>query len=305
MQSVQAGEGQPSEALNHIECKLQRLSLSLHPSAPPESIEEILKNYTDTLCSAQKQINFTTSLLQDILIFAGHDTTLTGRLVNGHWNYCRSNIRKQDQTFSSKIKRFTTTLITEAITSRKSWNNIKDLLWLKICNSNIHTSIYHFMEIQQKVTEYLATYIHHFKREAKRCNFMNNAATIRIFIKELKNAHNVAAHIYEKGPQTLTDAISQVEKLHAAQQLTATLIPLSTVNFMSHEENHFFQYQESGHIACHYPNVCCFECDEYGHIVVDCPHRIPPSGTPTHYHRPQSWHRHHNRSTSCHHPTQK
>ena len=64
-QQVQAW-GQPSEALNHIECKLQRLSIWLHPSAPPEPLEEVLKHYTDTLCCAQKQTNFATSLLQDI-----------------------------------------------------------------------------------------------------------------------------------------------------------------------------------------------------------------------------------------------
>ena len=102
------------------------------------------------------------------------------------------------------------------------------------------------MEIQQKEKESLTAYIHHFKRQAKRCNFMNNAATIRIFVKGLKNAHNLAACIYEKGPQTLTDVISEVEKLHAAQQLTATLIPPSTVNVMSHDEDHCFQCQESG-----------------------------------------------------------
>ena len=42
------------------------------------------------------------------------------------------------------------------------------------------------MDIQQKEKESLATYIHCFKREAKRCNFTNNAATIRIFVKGLK-----------------------------------------------------------------------------------------------------------------------
>ena len=115
------------------------------------------------------------------------------------------------------------------------------------------------MEIQQKEKESLTTYIHHFKREAKRCNFMNNATTIRIFAKGLKNAHNLAAHLYKKGPQTLTDAISEVQKLHATQQLTATLIPFSTVNIMSHEEDCCFQYQESGHIACQCPNVYCFQ----------------------------------------------
>ena len=61
-----------------------------------------------------------------------------------------------------------------------------------------------------------------------------------------------------------------------------------------------FQCQESGHIAHHCPSVWCFKCDEYRHIVMDCLHRIPPSGTPAHHHRLQSQHRHHHRSTSCH-----
>ena len=33
----------------------------------------------------------------------------------------------------------------EAINSHKSWDKIKDLLWLKLCNANIHTytSLFH------------------------------------------------------------------------------------------------------------------------------------------------------------------
>ena len=111
------------------------------------------------------------------------------------------------------------------------------------------------MEIQQKEKESYTAYIHHFKRESKRYNFINNAATIRIFVKGLKNDQSLASWIYERGPQTLADAISKVEKLQAAQQLTATLIPSSTVNIMSYEEDCCFQCQESGHIACHCPNV--------------------------------------------------
>ena len=37
-QQVQAGEGQPMEIVNHIECKLQRLSISLNPPAPTEPL---------------------------------------------------------------------------------------------------------------------------------------------------------------------------------------------------------------------------------------------------------------------------
>ena len=94
------------------------------------------------------------------------------------------------------------------------------------------------------------------------------------------NTHPLAAHIYEKGPQTLTDAISEVEKLQAAQQLTATLLPCSTVNVMTNEGGQCFQCQELGHIVCNCPNVHCFECNEYGHIAADCLDKIPPSGTP-------------------------
>ena len=46
---VQDG-GQFVEALRHIEHKLQRLSIALHPSAPLEPLDNILKQYMDTLC---------------------------------------------------------------------------------------------------------------------------------------------------------------------------------------------------------------------------------------------------------------
>ena len=177
---------------------------------------------------------------------------------------------------------------------------IKDLLHLKICNSDIHTSVSHFVDIQQKDKESLAAYIHRFKREAKRCNFTNNAATIRIFVIGLKNTHILAAGVYEKGPQTLADAISEVEKHQAVQQLTAALLPSSTVNVMSNKEDQCFQCQELGHIAHHCPNVHCFECDEYGHIAADCRDRIPPSGMSAHHKRQHASPRHPTRSTSRH-----
>ena len=105
------------------------------------------------------------------------------------------------------------------------------------------------MDIQQKDKESLAAYIHGFKREAKRCNFTNNAATIRISVKGFKNVHTLAACVYEKGPQTLADTSSEVEKLQAAQQLIATLLPSSTANVMSNEGDQCFQCQELGHIT--------------------------------------------------------
>ena len=93
----------------------------------------------------------------------------------------------------AKSKGLTHTLITEGLTSGKCWDDIKDLLHLKLCNLDIHTSVSHFMEIKQQKKESLAAYTHHFKREAERGNFTNSAAKIMIFVKGLKNAHNLAA----------------------------------------------------------------------------------------------------------------
>ena len=49
--------------------------------------------------------------------------------------------------------------------------------------------------IQQWEKESLVAYIHQFKTRAKRCNFVNDAATIRIFIKGLKNAQSDYLHL--------------------------------------------------------------------------------------------------------------
>ena len=41
----------------------------------------------------------------------------------------------------AKSKGLTHTLITEALASGTCWDGIKDLLCLKLCNSDIHTSV--------------------------------------------------------------------------------------------------------------------------------------------------------------------
>ena len=79
------------------------------------------------------------------------------------------------------------------------------------------------MDIQQSDKESLAAYVHHFKWEANRCKFNNDTATIRIFLKGLKNVHTLATKVYEKGPQSLADTVKKVEKLQGAQQIASTL----------------------------------------------------------------------------------
>ena len=50
----------------------------------------------------------------------------------------------------AKSKGLICTLISEALSSNKTLDEIKDSPNLKICNSDIHTSVSHFMEIQQR-----------------------------------------------------------------------------------------------------------------------------------------------------------
>ena len=119
------------------------------------------------------------------------------------------------------------TLVSEALNPHKTWEEIKDSLQLKISNADIHTSISHFMDIQQTNKKSLAAYVHRFKWEASRCKFNDDAATIRIFLKGLKSAHTIATKVYEKGAQTLAETIKEVERLQAAQQITSTLLPTS------------------------------------------------------------------------------
>ena len=73
-----------------------------------------------------------------------------------------------------------------AINSGKSWEEIKDLLRLKLYNANIDTHTSPFMDIQQLEKESLAAYVHWLKTEARQCVFTNDTATFKILVKGLK-----------------------------------------------------------------------------------------------------------------------
>ena len=111
---------------------------------------EVIRHYTNTLCSAPKQTNLTNSLLQDISVFNGHDITQLEDWLVDIETAADLTAESRTKLAQAKSKDLTCTSITEAITSGKSWDDIKNLLHLKICNSNIHTSISCFMEIQQQ-----------------------------------------------------------------------------------------------------------------------------------------------------------
>ena len=92
------------------------------------------------------------------------------------------------------------------------WTHIKEQLCNCLNNASIHTYTSRFMEIQQKDSETLTSYIHRFKKEAKHCDFDSHPAKIRIFLIGLINSSKIAPGVYEKGPTTNEDAIGIVEK---------------------------------------------------------------------------------------------
>ena len=164
-QTAEATNNDPMDAIHHLECKLNQLALTLQPPTLPEPIVEVLHQYTNTLCNAQKKTSFVNSLLQDIMILNGNNLSQLEDWLTDIETTSDLIGESRTKLAQAKSKGLIRMLISEALNSNKTWDEIKNCLHLKIYNSDIHTSVSHFMEIQQKERESLAAYIHHFKRE--------------------------------------------------------------------------------------------------------------------------------------------
>ena len=70
-QAIEDRNNDPREAIQQLEQRLNRLTLTLHCSNDP--IENVLDRYTKTLCTAQKKTSLESSLLQDIPTLNGQD----------------------------------------------------------------------------------------------------------------------------------------------------------------------------------------------------------------------------------------
>ena len=64
------------DAIKHLEQKLNQLAMTHHP--PTEPIGGVLNKYTNTLCTTQKKTSLESSLLQDIPILNGNDSSQLG-----------------------------------------------------------------------------------------------------------------------------------------------------------------------------------------------------------------------------------
>ena len=84
--------------------------------APLEPLDDVLQQYMETLCSAQKQTTFVNTLIQDIPTFNGSDSMqLEDWLVDIE---TAANLTDESRTklTQAKSKGLTHTLITEALT---------------------------------------------------------------------------------------------------------------------------------------------------------------------------------------------
>ena len=72
-QVIEDRDNDPREAIHELEQMLNRLTLTLCHSDIP--IENMLDKYTETLCTAQKKTSLESSLLQDIPILNGQDSS--------------------------------------------------------------------------------------------------------------------------------------------------------------------------------------------------------------------------------------
>ena len=119
-QNVKANETQPTDTISHLECKLNRLALTLHLSTLLGPLDEVSQQYTDTLCTAQKKASFVNTLLQDITIFNVKDS-----LQLEDWFIdikTASDLTNESRTMlaQAKPKGLICTLISEALSSNKT-----------------------------------------------------------------------------------------------------------------------------------------------------------------------------------------
>ena len=131
LHQVAAAEGQPAETLDCLEHELQNLLIALHeppPHVPTEPFGEVIQQYTDIFCTAQKQSNLTNSLLQDITVFNEHDSTKLGDWLTDIEMAADLTSESRAKLAKAKSRGLTCTLVIEAITSNKFWDKKKDLL---------------------------------------------------------------------------------------------------------------------------------------------------------------------------------
>ena len=138
-QFVEDTHNEPREAIHELEQRLNDLTLTLcHQNDP---IKNVLDRYMETLGTAQKKTSLESSLLQDIPILNGQDSSQLEDWLTDIETASELTSEGRTKLAQAKSRGLVRTLITEALIAQKSWEEIKDALHLKISNADIHTLI--------------------------------------------------------------------------------------------------------------------------------------------------------------------
>ena len=125
-QAVEDRDNDPREAIQQLEQRLNRLTLTLHPSSNP--IEQVLGKYTKTLCTAQKKTSLESSLLQEIPTLNGQDSSQLEDWLTDIETASELTGKSRTKIAQAKSKGLVRTFISEALTAQKNWEEIKDSL---------------------------------------------------------------------------------------------------------------------------------------------------------------------------------
>ena len=237
-----------------------------------------------TLNNSNRRHQLSISVLNDIYTFNGKQGHKLDDWLANIENAATLVEENEVIVAKGKARRLVQDLIKEH--KDKSWPHIKEQLCNHVNNASIHTYTLRCMEIQQEDSETLTAYIHRFKKEVKHCDFDSHPAKIRTFLKGLITSSKIVWGVYEKGPETIKDAISIVEKISSAQHIAASFSQNHQISMMKRgsTDHHTLSQDcsncgQTGHPWFTCPHIICDRCNQCGHIYRHCWDRIPPSGT--------------------------
>ena len=116
-QFVEDRDNEPREAIHDLEQRLNRLTLTLcHLDTP---LEDVLDRYTETLCTAQKKTSMESSLLQDISILNGQDSSQLEDWLTDIKTASELTGESRTKLAQAKSRGLVRTLISKALTAHK------------------------------------------------------------------------------------------------------------------------------------------------------------------------------------------
>ena len=116
-QFVEDKNNEPREAIHELEQRLNNLTLALCCQNTP--IENVLDRYTETVCTTQKKTSLESSLLQDIPILNGQDSSQLEDWLTDIETASELTNESRTKLAQAKSRGLVRTLITKALIAQK------------------------------------------------------------------------------------------------------------------------------------------------------------------------------------------